>query len=81
MPLTICGIKYYTIREIAIISGANTRTLRRWVANGDLDDIIHKYRAQPKSPMLFRLEPPDETDVLWTDTTDVYHLPAKEGLL
>lgn len=80
MPKIINEIEYFTIAEITDISGVNMRTLRRWIANGDLDHFIHAYQGK-NLPLMFRLEPPDETDVPYPGKRNTYYLPdeIREG--
>lgn len=74
MPTIINQRQYYTIAEITEISGVNMRTLRRWIANGDLDHFIHAYQGD-NVPLMFRLEPPDETDIPYPGKHNTYYLP------
>lgn len=76
MPTIINNREYFTIAEITAISGVNMRTLRRWIANGDLDHFLHAYQGK-NMPMMFRLEPPDETDRPYDGYHNTYHLPEE----
>lgn len=76
--ILVNGKSYYKVNEAAELAGVNTRTLRRWLADGNLDHFLFPYRQTRNGPMYYRLEPPDETDVLW-EHEDVYRMPAEEG--
>lgn len=80
MPIIINHKEYFTIAEITEISGVNMRTLRRWIANGDLDHFLHAYQGE-HLPLMFRLEPPDDHDVPYPGKRNTYYLPdaVKEG--
>ena len=75
--LLINGKAYYKVNETAELAGVNTRTLRRWIASGNLDHFLFPYRRTRNGPMYFRLEPPDESDVLW-ENEQVYHMPKPQ---
>lgn len=55
------GIKYYSLDEAATLAGVSVRTLRRWISDGRLSDFVYPFRAGPNE-MLYRLEPPEDTD-------------------
>ena len=74
MTLAIKNKKYYSIKEIVRLSGVNMRTLRRWIANGDLDHYLHAYQSK-NGPIMYRLDPPDCEDILLDGFDDVYQLP------
>lgn len=79
MPVIINHKKYYTISEIAEISGVKTRTLRRWIGRGELDHFLHAYKGEGR-PMLFRLEPPNQHDEYFSKEKNIYILPDEEGI-
>lgn len=79
MPQLVNNIEYYKLSEMAEIAGVNARTLRRWIANGYLDDFLYRYRKEKKSTLLFRLEPPADDDILWDGETNIYHLPERSS--
>lgn len=79
MPKIINNIEYYSVAEIEEISGVNMRTLRRWIANGDLDHFLHAYQGRGL-PIMYRLEPPSKDDIPVEGKRNTYHMPeAKEG--
>lgn len=75
--LLINDKRYYKVNEAAELAGVNTRTLRRWIADGNLAHFLFPYRRILNGPVYYRLEPPDGTDVLWPGE-QVYHLPREE---
>ena len=77
MALTINKIKYHTISEIAEISDVNSKTLRRWINKGDLEHFLFGYKGD-KTPLLFRLEPPNESDSFYSKSKKIYKLPKEE---
>lgn len=70
----INGKSYYKVNEAAELAGVNTRTLRRWIADGSLSHFLFPYRQTRNGPMYYRLEPPDEGDVLW-EGENIYQMP------
>ena len=71
--LVINNKTYYTIAEAADIAKVCERTLRRWIANGNLSHFLFPYRAANARVTYYRLEPPDETDQKW-DGEETYIL-------
>ena len=53
--------EYYTIEEAARFGGVGIRTLRRWIAAGQLSDFLFPFRAGPNE-VLYRLEPPEDDE-------------------
>lgn len=74
--IIVNGVRYYRLQEAAELAGVNVRTLRRWIAGGNLSHFLFPYRqgGHSRSPVYYRLEPPDETDELW-EGESVYKLP------
>lgn len=77
MTLINNNIKYYTISEIADISDVNPKTLRRWINKGDLEHFLFGYKGD-KTPLLFRLEPPNESDSFYSESKKIYNLPEEK---
>ncbi len=75
--LQLNGKTYYKACEAAELAGVHIRTLRRWLANGNLSHFLFPYRKTQHSPVFYRLEPPDDTDVLW-DGEEIYRFPVEE---
>lgn len=73
--LLIDDKRYYKVNEAADLAGVNTRTLRRWLAGGNLAHFLFPFRKTPTGPMYYRLEPPEETDTKW-EGTDIYRIPG-----
>lgn len=73
----IDGKTYYTFSEIAALAKVHERTLRRWIQAGELSHFLFQYRKTPKGPVLFRLEPPEETEETWPGES-VYVLKGGE---
>lgn len=71
------GKQYYKACEAAELAGVHIRTLRRWLANGNLAHFLFPYRKTLHSPIYYRLEPPDDTDQQWEGEA-VYHFPASD---
>lgn len=73
----INGIPYYTLQEIATLSQepVHLRTLRHWIAKGELDHFLFGYKKTKTSSVLYRLVPPLATDTLWNDGSRCYHFP------
>lgn len=71
------GKQYYKACEAAELAGVHIRTLRRWLANGNLAYFLFPYRKTLHSPIYYRLEPPDDTDQQWEGEA-VYHFPASD---
>lgn len=78
MALLINSKKYYTVSEIAKISDVHPKTLRRWINNGELDCFLYGYKGE-KTPLLFRLEPPCDTDELLDESKKLYMLPKEKN--
>lgn len=75
--LELNGKQYYKACEAAELAGVHIRTLRRWLANGNLAHFLFPYRKTLHSPVYYRLEPPEDTDELW-DGESVYRLQESE---
>lgn len=75
--LELNGKQYYKACEAAELAGVHIRTLRRWLANGNLAHFLFPYRKTLHSPVYYRLEPPEDTDTLW-DGESVYRLQESE---
>lgn len=76
MALIINNKKYYTVSEVAKISDVHPKTLRRWISKGELDHFLFGYKGE-KTPLLFRLEPPCDSDELLDKSKGLYMLPKE----
>ena len=77
--LLIDGKKYYKVGEAADLAQVNTRTLRRWIADGNLAHFLFPFRQTKSGPMYYRLEPPEEGDATWEGEA-VYKMPQYPGM-
>ncbi len=75
--LVINDKRYYKVQEAAELAGVNARTLRRWIADGNLAHFLFPYKRNRNGSVYYRLEPPDETDKQW-DGEDMWYLPEEE---
>ena len=76
--LELNGKTYYKACEAAELAGVHIRTLRRWLANGNLSHFLFPYRKTQHSPVFYRLEPPDDTDELW-DGEEIYRFSGRRN--
>ena len=76
--LEIDDMRYYKVNEAAQLAGVNVRTLRRWIADGNLAHFLFPFRRTRNGPMYYRLEPPGDGDVLW-DGEPVWRIPDRDG--
>lgn len=78
--MTVDGRLYYKVSEAAGLAGVNVRTLRRWLAKGNLDHFLFPYRKTKSGPVYYRLEPPEDTDEKWEDdSAGAYKIPDGRG--
>lgn len=77
--LMVDGKEYYKVAEAAKLAGVNVRTLRRWIADGNLEHFLFPFRRTRTGPLYYRLEPPEETDVLWEGQAAYKILTGEEG--
>lgn len=82
MPQEINGFSYYKLDEVSKLARINARTLRRWIAEGQLADFLFAFRETMSSMTLYRLEPPGPDDeVLDKENSDrrtnIYRLAGK----
>lgn len=77
--LTVDGKRYYKVSEAAALAGVNTRTLRRWLAQGNLDHFLFPYQKTKGGTIYYRLEPPGEADARW-DGDGAYKIPVEGGM-
>lgn len=77
MAVIINNKKYYRISEISKISGVKNRTLRRWIDRGELDHFLHAFKADGRA-LMFRLEPPTEDDLFYSEEKNIYLLPNEK---
>lgn len=78
--LTVDGRQYYKVSEAAELAGVNTRTLRRWFAQGNLDHFLFPFRKTKGGTIYYRLEPPGDGDVRWEGDAAYKIFGEKEGL-